>query len=109
MTMTGAAARARFGTEKAFAKTVDDLAAACGWYICKSWLSINSPSGEPDRRFIKPPRVVWAELKTSRGKVSPMQAHVLGLLRQCPGVETYLWYPADWPEIERVLGEGRVL
>ena len=108
MTMTRAEARARFGTEKGWARTVDDYARLCGWEILKTWLSINSPSGEPDRKYIRPPRVVWAELKTARGKVSPRQEYILGLLRLC-NQEAYLWYPADWPEIERVLGEGRVL
>jgi hypothetical protein len=50
-----------------------------------------------------PTRLILAELKTDRGKVTPHQAEWLELLGACPGVETYLWRPADFDTIAEVL------
>ena len=69
-----------------------------------TWDSRRSPAGEPDLRLIRPPRVVFAELKSDRGQPTKRQQIVLGMLRQCSGVETYLWRPSDWESIEKVLG-----
>ena len=52
---------------------------------------------------MRPPRLVLAELKTEKGKVSPAQVAWLERLEQCAGVEVYLWRPSHRDEIERVL------
>ena len=66
--------------------------------------SKGSPAGEPDLRMVRPPRVLFAELKRERNAtVSPDQKRAAELLKACPCVEYYLWRPSDWDEIERVL------
>ena len=90
-------------TEKQFQQAVREYARITGWRDFCHWLSIRSPAGYPDLTLLRPPRVVFAELKTERGRVSDAQQETLALLGQCPGVETYLWRPADWPTIEEVL------
>ena len=91
------------GSEKDFQQAVRDLAALLGWTVWCTWNSLHSPAGEPDLRMVRPPRYVVAELKSERGRLTQDQREALGLLAGCPGVETYLWRPGDWPEIEEVL------
>ena len=90
--------------EKEFSQAVVEYAEASHWLVFRTWSSIHSPAGEPDLRMVRPPRVIFAELKREKGKVSEKQQEALELLRQCPGVETYLWRPSCWDEIERILG-----
>jgi hypothetical protein len=76
-----------------------------GWRWYHPWLSVKSVGGYPDLTLCRPPRLVIAELKGPRGKVSPAQAAWLDDLQLCPGVEAHLWTPDSWlsGEIERVL------
>lgn len=90
-------------TETQFQATVRAYAEAKGWKVWTTWKSFHSPAGEVDLRMCRPPRVLFVELKSAKGKLTPMQAETQELLRQCPGVEYYLFRPDDWPEIERVL------
>jgi hypothetical protein len=53
--------------------------------------------------FCRPPRLVFAELKREGGKLTVEQERWLELLRQCPGVETFVWRPADWPTVMETL------
>ena len=58
-------------------------------------------AGFPDTVLVRD-RVVYAELKVKGGKLTPSQVAWLKAL-QSAGAEAYLWFPGDWPEIERVL------
>jgi len=89
--------------EKEFSQTVVEYAQACHWLVFRTWNSLHSPAGEPDLRMVRPPRVIFAELKREKGKVTKKQQEALELLEQCPGVETYVWRPSDWDKIEEVL------
>ena len=89
--------------EKQFQAQVVKVARLYGWVALSTWNSKHSPAGEPDLRLIRPPRVVFAELKTEKGRVTPAQREVMGLLSLCPGVEAYLWRPSDWDEIVKVI------
>lgn len=60
-------------------------------------------AGFPDVVFLRPPRVVFAELKTGYYKPTEAQLMWLDGLRGC-GQEVYLWRPEEWSEIEDVLG-----
>ena len=66
-------------------------------------LSKWSERGYPDLTLIRPPRLLFAELKRETGKTSTHQDRWLALLRECPGVETYLWRPSDLDAIAAVL------
>ena len=92
-----------FQTEKEFSQAVVDFARAKGWLVFRTYHSKHSPPGEPDLRMVRPPRVIFAELKVQRGKVSIHQELALECLRACPGVETYLWRPDCWNTLERIL------
>lgn len=58
-------------------------------------------AGFPDLVLVRD-RVVFAELKAQRGRLSADQAEWLAVLEGA-GVEAYCWRPSDWPVIERVL------
>ena len=90
-------------TEKQWMAQVVDLADVFGWAHYHPWLSIHSPAGWPDLALVRPPRLILAELKTEKGKVSAHQEHWLGLLRQCPGIEVCVWRPSDFDEVRAVL------
>lgn len=79
--------------------------------------------GFPDLVLVKPPRLIFAELKTRTGRLGPGQAEWLDDLRAVgqavglaaldrtvngrrPSVEVYLWRPADLDEVQTVLGAG---
>lgn len=90
-------------TEKEFGEWLEDLCRVCHWTYYHPRLSIYSVQGWPDYALVRPPRLVLAELKTEKGKVSHHQVAWLERLEQVPGVEVYLWRPSHRDEIERVL------
>jgi hypothetical protein len=61
-------------------------------------------AGLPDLIMVRPPVVLFAELKRRRGKASDAQVFFLGLLAGCgPNVRVKLWRPGDWSDIETTL------
>jgi hypothetical protein len=66
---------------------------------------LQGDAGLPDLILCKPPRLLFAELKRERGRVSEAQADWLDALSRCSGVEVYLWKPSDWEFIVRILQE----
>ena len=90
--------------EREILKAADKL----GWYRHhdhdsrkQDWLA---DSGYPDLTLAhRSGRLLFAELKTKRGKLTQAQEIWLEVLGNIPSVEVYVWRPDDWPEIERVL------
>ena len=98
-------------TEKEFQGTVIDMARTFGWMVGFTHDSRKSEPGEPDLRLVRPPRGIFAELKTINGKLSkgrwsksgrylPGQDDWRDALMRCD-VEYYLWRPDD--NIEDIL------
>lgn len=98
------AARVPVESEKSFQARLIQLARLMGWEVYHTYDSRRSAAGWPDLELVRPPRYIRAELKREGGHVEPEQLRVLDLLRRCPGVETYVWTPADWNRILRTLG-----
>jgi heme exporter protein D len=100
--MTGQTLREARLTEAQFQKKVTDL---CDWLRLK-WHhetdSRRSKSGFPDLVIAGPTLVIFAELKTETGRVSPAQQEWLDILTMS-GTPAYVWTPSDWPVIERML------
>ncbi len=90
-------------TERDLREQVRHLCKVMGWKFHFTWTSIHSPRGMPDLILCKPPRLIFAELKTEKGIVSPAQQEWLDLLAQCTGVECYLWRPGDVENIAKIL------
>jgi hypothetical protein len=91
-------------TEKELQNNVRAAALLFGWRFYHTWMSIRSAKGFPDCVLVRGERLLFAELKAVRGKVSAEQQAWLDDL-DAVGAEAYLWRPAHWlsGEIERVL------
>ena len=90
-------------SERDFQAQVVQLAKLTGWRVYHTYDSRRSNPGFPDLVLVRAPRVILAELKRERGRVTAAQREWGETLRACPGVEYYLWRPSDWDEIEQVL------
>jgi hypothetical protein len=101
-------------TEEGFKGWVTDLAKHCGWLVHHdrpsrradgSWrTAVEGDAGFPDLVLARDGRVIFAELKTERGKPSPAQDRwMLEIRGRYDTSPCYLWRPSDRPEIARVL------
>jgi hypothetical protein len=90
-------------TEAQFQRQVLDLCRLFGWRAYHPMLSKWSERGFPDLTLVRPPRIVFAELKRDKGKRTTHQDEWAELLQDCPGVEYFLWRPADLDAIAEVL------
>lgn len=88
-------------TERAFQAQVISMAKMLGWMVYHTHDSRRSEPGFPDLVLVRE-RIIYAELKTDKGRQSPEQLIWLSKLNQA-GAETYLWRPRDWDEIEKRL------
>lgn len=93
-------------TEREFTAQVSQLARTFHYEVFHPWLSIHSERGFPDLTIWKPGRFILAELKTDTGKLSPFQEEKIASLKECCKVEVYIWRPAMWDEIVKVLESG---
>ncbi len=93
--------------ERDFMQSVIDLADLLGWLVYYTHDSRRSAAGFPDLVLVRGERLIVAELKTERGRVSNAQSAWLAALDAISGIETYLWRPNDWPVIETTLRHGR--
>jgi hypothetical protein len=73
-----------------------------GWRVFHPFLSKWSERGWPDLSMARPPRLVFAELKAEKGRLTPVQEEWLELLRG-GGAEAYCWRPSDFDTICEVL------
>lgn len=103
------------GPEAALQAKVLDLAKMFGWHRMHTraayqpgagkWMTpLSGEKGYPDLTLVRPPRLVFAELKSDRGYATPEQKEWLALLDSVPGVEVYLWKPRDLEDIAKILG-----
>lgn len=97
----GARAAGRI-SEKALTTQVKQLARVMDWLPYHTWRSIHSDPGFPDLVLVRPPRLVFAELKVGKGKLSPHQERWRDALIEA-GCEWYLWREDDLEAIARIL------
>ncbi len=89
-------------TERQWQRLVVDMARMHGWACFHPYDSRHSVAGYPDLTLIKG-RIVFAELKRERGRVSAAQEVWLAAIKAAGG-ECYVWKPSQWDEVQRVLG-----
>jgi hypothetical protein len=93
--------------ESSLQRQVLALAKAYGWRAYHSWSSQHSTAGFPDLVLLRPPRLIFAELKRQDRNLSDDQAAWAEDL-VAAGVEYYLWRPADFQAIEEILRRRRL-
>ena len=93
--------------EDDFLAAVTELATLTGWLVYHTYDSRRSQAGFPDLVLARGDRLIFAELKTDRGRIRPSQRLWLerlgAIADQQPNVQVYLWRPKDWPGIEKIL------
>lgn len=94
-------------TEKQLSQAIVDAAGLLGWLVYRTHDSRRSPAGFPDLVLVKPPRIVFAELKTETGRLQPDQVKWLAGLSAIagdvadltvgglPAIVVALWRPSD--------------
>lgn len=99
--------RSREHPERDFQAEVQSLAKVHGWMDWHVLHSKGMRAGFPDLVLIRPPRILWIELKAEKGKLTDPQEEFFNLLRECEA-EAYIWWPKDWDEIIEVLSSGNL-
>lgn len=95
-------------TERELLIVVVECAAWLGWRCFHPWTAIRSAAGYPDLTLchVGQRRIIFAELKAPRGRLTPDQDAWLQDLREA-GAEVYVWTPSSWLDgtIETILRE----
>ena len=98
-------------------RTVMELARLCGWLVFHDEDSRRNPAGFPDLVLVHPnksPGIIFAELKTAKGKTRAKQEEWLNKLAlvmdkiypieaKREHINVCLWRPQHWPQIEKIL------
>lgn len=75
----------------------------------KGWrTAFEGDAGFPDLVLVRPPRIIFAELKRESAKPNVDQLLWLADLASS-GVESYVWSPAQWDEVYLTLAREKVL
>jgi hypothetical protein len=100
-------------TEEQFQDAVAAMAQHLGWKVAhfrpaRAEMGWRTPAqydaaGYPDLTMCRPPRIIFVEMKSQRGRIAPRQKVWLAALGQCAGIESYVWRPSDWQGIEQIL------
>jgi len=109
-------------TEAQWQQQVVDLAKLGGWRSYHTFDSRRSAPGFPDLTLVRPPELVFAELKAEKGRTTPEQEawlEDLEVVAQCillndeglggdeVPIQVFVWRPSDFDEVRRVLLERR--
>lgn len=100
-------------TESGFQRQVVELATILGWHTAhfrpaqtsKGWrtpVSGDLGKGWPDLILARGRRLIFAEIKADKGRLSEDQERVLNVLG-ATGTETHTWWPADFDRVAEIL------
>jgi hypothetical protein len=101
--------------EAIFQDAVKHIALMCGWLVDHTppmrypngAIRTGGMKGKPDLCLIHPAGrgIIWAELKTEKGRLTPEQEKVIHALR-ANGAEVYVWRPSMLDLIATRLGKS---
>jgi hypothetical protein len=100
-------------SEADFLRQVLQLAKLRGWRTAHfrplrtangSWRTAvqGDGAGFPDLLLLRGTRIIAAEMKVGKGKVTPEQDKWIKAFLDA-GASAYVWYPENWKDIERIL------
>ena len=100
-------------SERDFQDQIIELAHIYDWTVAHfrpamkqdgSWRTAVAADGTgfPDLVLVRPPRLIFAEVKSEKGKVTSEQSSWLRNLAEAKQ-DVYLWRPSDWEGIVEVL------
>jgi hypothetical protein len=81
-------------SEAKWQKLVRRWAKDLGWIVYHAPYAIGADKGFPDLVLLRPPKLMFVELKSDKGKLRPEQEEWLENLQAC-GIEAYVWRPRD--------------
>jgi len=91
-------------SERDLLAEVRALAEGMGWLVYHTWDSRHSPKGLPDLLMVKGHRLIAAELKAQKGKVTDEQEQWLRALARVQTVDAMVIRPgSDYSELIEVL------
>lgn len=100
-------------TEKQFAEQIEDLLMIFGWrfyhVVEQSHYARRTSKGFPDYVAVRPPKLLFIELKSDVGVLTPEQSEwqaLLGLCRRASkpfSFGVYLWRPSMIEQITKIL------
>ncbi len=79
-----------------------NYAKAMKWFAYHNPDSRRSAAGFPDLVLVRPPHVLFVELKTEKGRVSDQQEQLIEMLKAC-NQEVHVWRPRDLQTIHERL------
>jgi hypothetical protein len=88
------AAQAAAMSEREFTGLVRKVAKETGWLCYHTHRSERSEPGYPDFTLVKGDRLLFRELKTAKGRVTPAQLQWLDALAGA-GIDVGVWRPID--------------
>ena len=88
-------------SEKEIQAQVLALAETTGWLCYHTYNSQRSQAGFPDLVLVRGDRLIFAELKREKGRLTESQRTWLSALDET--AETYVWRPSDWDAVIEVL------
>lgn len=89
-------------SEASFQGALIEYAEVMGWKTYHTRDSRGSTAGYPDLTLVRDNRLIFAELKTETGRVSPAQRDWIEAL-SAAGAEVHIWRPTDWNDITETL------
>lgn len=89
--------------ERDFQQQIIEAAHLLDWKVYHTYDSRRCQPGYPDLTMVKPPRVIFAEIKQEGKYPTPIQREWQEALRRCPGVEVYVWKPSQWEDAVKIL------
>ena len=89
-------------SERDFQAAIIHTAVQAGWRIHHTWDSTRARRGFPDLVLARSDRLMFAELKSAKGRVRPEQQEWMEALWTA-GQEAYIFRPKDWDEIVSIL------
>lgn len=100
-------------TEATYQEAIIQIARLYGWRVAHfrpamtkdGWRTAVAADGKgyPDLTMVKPGRLIFAEIKSEKGKLSEDQANWIDAFKLVPGIEVYLWRPSQFEEVVALL------